>query len=121
MLTKPLYVFSLLMLVSFLLAANSVFADISVLENIAEAERDLAYIGLRLKTFSTPGGARTMEEVVIHKNAENSYRKVESIVGERRSFNSENERERKIKKRMNVEEQENLDGNGREAGSLQMK
>ena len=64
---------------------HALFADISTLERIAEAERTVSYVGLRLKTFSSSRGTRTFEEVVIHKSADASYRKVVSIVGERHS------------------------------------
>lgn len=64
---------------------HTLFADISTLERIAEAEREVSYVGLRLKTFSSSRGTRTFEEVVIHKSIDASYRKVVSIVGERRS------------------------------------
>ena len=94
MLTKPLHAFCFLMLTAFLLATNYLFADVAVLERIAEAERDVRYIGLRLKTFTTSNGARTMEEMVIHKSAEHSYRKVESIVGGQKSFAGKNGGER---------------------------
>ena len=67
-------------------------ADISTLERIAEAEHKVSYVGLRLKTFSSSRGTRTFEEVVIHKSAEASYRKVVSVVGERAS--SEGSRDR---------------------------
>ena len=68
----------------FLFSTSEVlFANISTLERIAEAERKVSYVGLRLKTFSTSRGTRTFEEVVIHKSIEASYRKVVSIVGER--------------------------------------
>ena len=71
---------------------HTLFADISTLERIAEAERKVSYVGLRLKTFSTSRGTRTFEEVVIHKSVDASYRKVVSIVGERQS--SEGSRDR---------------------------
>lgn len=64
---------------------HTLFADISTLERIAEAERNVSYVGLRLKTFSSSRGTRTFEEVVIHKSIDASYRKVVSIVGERHS------------------------------------
>jgi len=64
---------------------HTLFADIGTLERIAEAERKVSYVGLRLKTFSSSRGTRTFEEVVIHKSIDASYRKVVSIVGERQS------------------------------------
>ena len=74
---------------------HTLFADISTLERIAEAERKVSYVGLRLKTFSSSRGTRTFEEVVIHKSIDASYRKVVSIVGERQlSEGSRNRDER---------------------------
>lgn len=64
---------------------HTLFADVSTLERIAEAERKVSYVGLRVKTFSSSRGTRTFEEVVIHKSADVSYRKVVSAVGERHS------------------------------------
>ena len=61
------------------------FADISALERIAEAEHKVSYVGLRVKTLSWSRGTRTFEEVVIHKSADVSYRRVVSAVGERHS------------------------------------
>ncbi len=95
MLTKPLHALCLLTLTISLLAANYLFADVAVLKRIVEAERDVGYVGLRLRTYSSSRGVRTMEEVVIHKTTEDSYRKVESVVGEQRSVNEENDRERR--------------------------
>ncbi|RKU15202.1 hypothetical protein C6500_21165 [Candidatus Poribacteria bacterium] len=75
---------------------HTLFADISTLERIAEAERKVSYVGLRLKTFSSSRGTRTFEEVVIHKSVDASYRKVVSIVGERQSSEgSRNRNERR--------------------------
>ena len=68
------------------------FADISTLERIAEAEHKVSYVGLRLKTFSSSRGTRTLEEVVIHKSVDASYRKVVSVVGERQSFEGSRDR-----------------------------
>lgn len=64
---------------------HALFADVSTLERIAEAERKVSYVGLRVKTFSSSRGIRTFEEVVIHKSADVSYRRVVSAVGERHS------------------------------------
>lgn len=68
-------------------APPTLFADISTLERIAEAERKVSYVGLRVKvkTFSSSRGTRTFEEVVIHKSGDATYRKVVSVVGERNS------------------------------------
>ena len=64
---------------------HTLFADVSTLERIAEAERKVSYVGLRVKTLSSSRGTRTFEEVVIHKSADVSYRRVVSAVGERHS------------------------------------
>ena len=92
---KPIYLFCFLILTIILLASNSVLADIAVLERIAKAERDVGYVGLRLKTFTNSNGSRTMEEIVIHKTTADSYRKVVSIVGEQKSLTEENEGNRR--------------------------
>ena len=63
---------------------HTLFADSSTLERIAEAEREVSYVGVRLKTFSSSRGQRTFEELVIHKSVEASYRKELSVVGERK-------------------------------------
>ena len=84
---------------------HTLFADISTLERIAEAERKVSYVGLRLKTFSSSRGTRTFEEVVIHKSVDASYRKVVSIVGERHSSEgSRNRNERRDNRQRNDNE-----------------
>lgn len=90
MLTKPLSVLCFVALTFFLLISSFAFADVTVLEEIAEVERKIGYIGVRLKIF----GSRTLEEIVIHKSLDDSYRKVLSIVGEQKTLSEENERER---------------------------
>ena len=95
MLTKPLRPFCFLTLTISLLAANYLFADVAALERIAKAEQDVSYVGLRLRTYSSSRGARTMEEIVIHKSVEFSYRKVESVIGEQRPVNEESNRQRR--------------------------
>ena len=95
MLMRPLHVFCCLTLTLSLLAANYLFADVAVLERITKAEQDVSYVGLRLRTYSSSRGARTMEEIVIHKSAEFSYSKVESVIGEQRPVNEENNGERR--------------------------
>lgn len=72
---------------------HTLFADISTLERIAAAEREVGYVGLRLKTFSSSRGTRTFEEVVIHKSIDASYRKVVSIVGERHASDGSRNRD----------------------------
>lgn len=89
---------------------HTLLADISALERIAEAERKVSYVGLRLKTFSSSRGTRTFEEVVIHKSIEASYRKVVSIVGERHS--SERSRDRDERRDSNRQRDDN--GNRRD-------
>ena len=89
---------------------HTLFADISTLERIAEAERKVSYVGLRLKTFSSSRGTRTFEEVVIHKSVDASYRKVVSIVGERHSSEgsrNRNERQNDNRRRDNNENRRN--------------
>ncbi len=93
--TKLLYVFCLLKVAILLLAANSFCDDVATLKRIAKAEQDVSYVGLRLRTYSSARGARTMEEIVIHKTVKDSYSKVESVVGEQRSINEENNNERR--------------------------
>ena len=65
---------------------QTLFADTETLERIAEAERGVSYVGIRLKTFISSRGTRTFEEYVIHKPGDISYRKVISEVGERKSL-----------------------------------
>lgn len=72
---------------------HTLFADVSTLERIAEAERKVSYVGLRVKTFSSSRGTRTFEEVVIHKSADVSYRRVVSAVGERHSHEGSRSRD----------------------------
>lgn len=90
MLTKSISVLCFVTLTFFLLISSFVFADVTVLEGIAEAERKMGYIGVRLKIF----GSRTLEEIVIHKSLDDSYRKVLSIVGEQKTLSEDNENER---------------------------
>jgi len=92
--TKPIFVICYLTIFVFLLTSSCLFADVATLKRIAEAESDVAYIGLRLITLSTSSGSRTMEELVIHRTAEESYRKVVSIVGGPKTFSEQNGRER---------------------------
>ena len=71
-------------LVVFLWGPQTLFADITVLERIVEAERTVYYIGASLRTFSSSRGTRTFEEHVIHVPGDASYRKLLSVVGERK-------------------------------------
>ncbi len=90
MLTKSLSVLRFVAPTFFLLISSFAFADVTVLEEIAEAERKISYIGVRLKVF----GSRTFEETVIHKSSTDSYRKVLSILGEQKTLSDENDSER---------------------------
>ena len=75
------------LILAFLLCAPQIlFADIGTLERIAEAEREISYVGTRLKTFIWSRGTKTFEEYVIHKPGDTSYRQVVSVVGERKSL-----------------------------------
>ena len=69
------------------------FADVSTLERIVEAQHKVAYIGVRVRTSSSSRGIRTFEEYVIHKSEDASYRKIVSVVGERRSINGQSNRD----------------------------
>ncbi len=81
------------LILAFLLCISDyLFADISTLERIAEAERDISYVGIRLKTFISSRGTRTFEEYVIHKPGDTSYRKLVSEVGGRQSLGATQDR-----------------------------
>ena len=95
-------------LAALLWTAHTLFADISTLERIAEAERKVSYVGLRLKTFSSSRGTRTFEEVVIHKSIDASYRKVVSIVGERHSSEGSRDRDDRRNNNRRRDNSENL-------------
>lgn len=68
-------------------APHTLFADTNTLERIVEAENDVSYVGVRLKTFVWSRGPKTFEELVIYKAPDISYGKELSVVGERKSFN----------------------------------
>lgn len=91
MLKKLLKIFCFVILTAFFCLNNHLSADIDVLKRIAKAEQGIGYVGLRLRTF----GSRTMEEIVIHKTPEASYRKVESIVGEQKPLDEDRPAEKK--------------------------
>lgn len=87
-------------------APHTLFADLSTLERIVEAEHKVAYVGARLRTSSSSRGTRTFEEYVIHLSEDASYRKIVSVVGERRSVNGQpnrNERQNDNRRRENNE------------------
>ncbi len=85
MLTKSLYAFCLTVFGSLFLLTESAHADVTVLKEIAEAERSISYVGVRLKIF----GSRTLEEIVIHKSLKDSYRKVLPTVGGESTLSTE--------------------------------
>lgn len=89
MLTKLVYAFCLTVFGYLFLLTGSVHADVPVLKEIAEAERSISYIGVRLKIF----GSRTLEEVVIHKSLKDSYRKVLPTVGGESTLSTDHDRE----------------------------
>ena len=69
------------------------FADIGTLKRIIEAERKIGYVGIRLRTSSTSRGVRTFEEYVIHKPEDAAYRKVVSVIGERKALGGQQTRD----------------------------
>ena len=92
----------------------TLFADTDTLERIAEAEREVNYVGVRLKTFISPRGTRSFEEFVIHKSPDVFYGKEISAVGERKSFEGSrgNESRRENRRRDHDENRRN----GRDRG-----
>lgn len=93
---KPKYYLFCIPVLAFLLwSPQTLLADPQTLERIAEAERDVNYVGIRLKTFISPRGTRTFEELVIHKSPDIFYGKELSVVGERKSFGGSHGNERR--------------------------
>ena len=86
---------------------HTLFADISTLERIVAAEHKVAYIGVRVRTSSSSRGTRTFEEYVIHTSEDASYRKIVSVVGERRSFNDQQNRDERQNDNRRREKNEN--------------
>ena len=85
--SKPKYYLFYIPVLAFLLWSPQILlADIQTLERIAEAEREVNYVGIRLKTFISSRGTRTFEERVIRKSPDIFYGKELSVVGERRQF-----------------------------------
>lgn len=78
---------------------HTLFADLSTLERIAAAESKASYIGIRLKTFISPRGTHTQEEMVIHISPDVTYGKELSVVGERKSFEGPRDDERRDENR----------------------
>ena len=91
MLTKSISVFCCFLIYVLILTSSYLFADVDTLKRIAKGESGVAYLGLRLKTSSTSNGSRTVEEIVIHRNAEDSYRKFVSIIGAPKALTEEND------------------------------
>ena len=71
----------------------TLFADISTLQRIIAAEHKVGYVGIRLRTFTSSRGVRTFEEYVIHKPEDAAYRKVVSVVGERKLLGGQQNRD----------------------------
>ena len=94
-------------LAGFLWGPRILFADITVLESIVEAERTVHYIGASLRTASSPRGTRTFEEHVIHVPGDASYRKLLSVVGERRPINGQPNRDERQNDNRRRENNEN--------------
>lgn len=83
-----LFIFSISISLSLCLPLS---ADIDILKEIVEAEHELSYVGVRLRT----NDSRTVEEVVIHKSKADTYHKIISILGEEKSIDGENRSERR--------------------------
>lgn len=84
---KPIYALFCMPVLAFLFwSPQPLSADTGTLERIAAAEREVNYVGIRLKTFISSRGTRTFEELVIHKSPDIFYGKELSVVGERKSF-----------------------------------
>lgn len=106
-------------LIFLLCVSPTLFADTDTLERIAEAEREVNYVGVRLKTFISPRGTRTLEELVIHKSPDVFCGKEISAVGERKSFEgSRGDENRKDTHRKDRDEHHR---NGRERGREQSR
>lgn len=91
----------ILSIVTFLSLCQTVSADIDILKEIVEAEHELSYVGVRLRTF----GSRTVEEMVIHESKKDTYRKIISILGEEKSIDEGN-RDRRDRDRRRGRERE---------------
>lgn len=74
-------------------APHVLLADISTLERIIKAEREIGYVGARLRTSVSSRGTRTLEEYVVHKPGDAAYRKALSVVGERKSLGDQQSRD----------------------------
>lgn len=94
-----LFIFSLFISLSLSLPVS---ADIDILKKIVEAEHQLSYVGVRLRTY----GSRTVEEVVIHQSEKDTYRKIISILGEEKSIDEGDRPERRGRDRRQGRERE---------------
>ena len=103
-------------LIFLLCVTPTLFADTDTLERIAEAEREVSYVGVRLKTYISPRGTRTFEELVIHKSPDVFCGKEISAVGERKSFEGSrgDENRRDAHRRDRDEQRRNNRDRGRE-------
>ncbi len=77
---------SLSLLFSLMCVPAVLFADFGTLERLAEAERKVSYVGVRLKTVNSSRGVGTYEEMVIHQPPGVAYGMELSAVGKRKSF-----------------------------------
>ena len=100
-------------LAGFLWGPRLLFADITVLERIVEAERTVHYIGASLRTSSSPRGTITFEEHVIHVPGDASYRKLLSVVGERKPPNEQQNSDERQRNNRRKERDENNRNNRR--------
>ncbi|MDE0010516.1 MAG: hypothetical protein OXU36_05205 [Candidatus Poribacteria bacterium] len=103
-------------LIFLLCVSSTLFADTDTLKRIAEAEREVNYVGVRLKTFIWSRGTRTFEELVIHKSPDVFCGKEISAVGERKSFEGsrDDENRRDNRRRDRDEHRRNSRDRGRE-------
>lgn len=92
---------------------STLFADISTLQRIIEAEREVGYVGIRWRTFTSSRGVRTFEEYVIHKPEDAAYRKVVSVVGEPKLLGGQQNRDENQKDDRRKEQDENNRDNRR--------
>lgn len=102
---------------AFLLSAPpTLFADISTLERIIEAEHKVGYVGIRLRTSTSSRGVQTLEEYVIHKSENAAYRKVVSVVGERKVLGEQQNRDenRRDNNRRRNQDENNRDNRRRD-------
>lgn len=90
---KPKYNFLCIPVLVFLLwSPQTLLADIDTLERVAKAEREVNYVGVRLKTFISSKGTRTFEELVIHKSPDIFYGKELCVIGEPQGENRRDNR-----------------------------